>query len=301
MSHTVRDLINQSVHTMKNRFIAITLFISLVSLFTEAQEFREVSPDKLVIMETTEGNVYIELAPQFAPNHVTRFTSLTRQKTYDNTQFYRVIEGFVAQGGPADSEVIKDLKSIAIEAKFPLQKSSVTLVQERDLFAPFTGFLDEFAVGMNADMSTGWLLHCPGVVAMARGNEANSAKSDFYIVIGQAPRFLDKIMTVFGRVVYGLDVVQRIKRGKSADGNPTPNGTFEDNLIPSKIQKVSIASDLPKSSRPGIWVEKTSGPKFEEKLHNRRNRTHSFFFEKPPLVLDACQVPLKVKVDLIRQ
>ncbi|MDC2890312.1 peptidylprolyl isomerase [Psychrosphaera algicola] len=62
------------------------------------------------------------------------------------------------------------------------------------------------------------VLHCSGTVAMARGNGADSASSEFYIVIGHAPRHLDRNMSVFGRVVFGMDVVQRLPRGDKLKG-----------------------------------------------------------------------------------
>src|SRR5690606_39743658 len=58
-----------------------------------------------------------------------------------------------------------------------------------------------------------WLTHCPGIVAMARNNEPDTGSTDFYIVIGQAPRYLDRNLTIFGRVIDGMEVVQRIHRG----------------------------------------------------------------------------------------
>lgn len=268
--------------------ISILMFFSGLAL---SQEFRAVSAENLVIMETTEGKIYVELAPQFTPNHVARFKKLAKDGVYEDTAFYRVIEGFVAQAGPSGSNKEINIKELALEGKFVPGNRNISVVQESDLFASFTAFKDGFAMGMNRDKTQGWLLHCPGVLAMARGNNAHSATTEFYFVIGQAPRYLDAIMTVFGRVVYGMDVVQRIKRADVSSG-----GVFEDISKASQILQVQLASELSEAQRPHFQVEVTHGKAFQEKLKNRKYRKHAFFFEKPPTVLDACQVPLGVKV-----
>ena len=106
------------------------------------------------------------------------------------------------------------------------------------------------------------------------------------------PKSSAKIMTIFGRVVYGMDVVQRIKRAPYDSG-----GVFEDSTKASQILGIQLSSEQPPKKRPLISIEETEGDAFKEKLKNRKYRSHPFFFEKPPEVLDACQVPLKVKVE----
>lgn len=269
--------------------LLLLMVLSTLATTAKSEEFRLVPSEKLAIISTTEGNVYIELSPDFAPEHVKRFASLATKGLYNNTAFYRVIEGFVAQGGPADSDTVKDLKALKLESELSTENVAYSLVQEKDLFAPFTGFTNGFAIGLNQDKSKSWLLHCPGTVAFARGNDPDSATSDFYITIGQAPRYLDKIMTIFGRVVYGMDVVQRIKRAPYDNG-----GVFDDTTKASQILSVKLSSQLSHDQRPVISIEVTEGAAFDEKLKSRKYRSHPFFFKKPPAVLDACQVPLKV-------
>ncbi|BDX06327.1 peptidylprolyl isomerase [Planctobacterium marinum] len=271
----------------------LLLFLSCFLLFSGsafAQEFRDIADDKLFIIETGEGKVYVELAPEFAPKHVERIIQLSRSKQYQGTEFYRVIDGFVAQAGPGGKQNLT-LAPLQLEA-LSSKNSDYTLVQSNDLFAPFTAFSKGFAIALNQEKSEYWLTHCPGVVAMARGNDPHSATSDFYITIGQAPRYLDRIMTIFGRVVYGMDVVQRTKRGVTGE-----NGLFPNQQQPTKILATYLASELPEKHRPGIRVEKTEGGVFEQKLQARKNRNHAFFFEKPPAVLDVCQVPLAVEFE----
>lgn len=292
----MQNTISNTCHNALVKLFLVFLGLNLVVYSATARDnkagLRLVPAEQLAIISTTEGDVYVELAPFFAPEHVKRFKSLSQQNIYNKTKFYRVIEGFVAQGGPADNESVNDIKPLALEGQFATEKLSYSIAQEQDLFAPFTGFSAGFAIGLNTEKTNAWLLHCPGVVAMARGNAPDTATTDFYITIGQAPRYLDRIMTVFGRVVYGMDAVQRIKRAPTETG-----GIFENTENASTIKYIVISSEIPVEERPFVYVEVTEGKTFEEKLHNRKHRSHAFFFERPPAVLDACQVPLRTLIE----
>ncbi len=80
---------------------------------------------------------------------------------------------------------------------------------------------------------------------MARNDDPDSGGTDFYIVIGQAPRYLDRNLTVFGRVVWGMDVVQRIKRGPTLE-----NGIIEKDLERTWIKRMRLASSLAAGASP---------------------------------------------------
>ncbi|XOV81301.1 MAG: peptidylprolyl isomerase [Aestuariibacter sp.] len=267
------------------------LLICLLALsqIISADEYQQVAPENLVKMELDSGLVLIQLAPDIAPKHVAQFKSLLKEGKYDGKSFYRVIEGFVAQGGLEND---KDVASLPIEAEFPYVPEDFTKVQEADLFAPVTGFMEGFAAAADPDKQQAWLTHCPGTIAMARGTDANSATSDFYIVIGQAPRYLDRIMTVFGRVVFGFDKVQQIKRGKSS-----ANGIIQDKEKRTHIKQMTLVTDLDKTLQPKVEVLKTAGEAFATRIASRKHRSHAFFFKTPPAVLDVCQIPLPVKVN----
>jgi peptidylprolyl isomerase len=160
-------------------------------------------------------------------------------------------------------------------------------VQKPDLFAAETGFIDGFAAGRDLAAGKTWLLHCPGAVAMARNDGADSSRTDFYIVIGQAPRYLDRNMNVFGRVIHGMEAVQRIRRGPAGD-----NGVIRDDTQASRIRGLVIASDIPEGERREAYVMDTGSEGFADLLDDRRERKQRFFHHQPPPVLDACQVPM---------
>jgi len=255
--------------------------------------WRKVDPANLAFVELTEGQVIIELNPAFAPKTVKQFRQLVQDRFYDGLSFYRVIDGFVAQGG--DGSDLGELSEVPlIDAEFELDWSAdlpFISAQKRDLFAPETGFTDGFAAARDPDKEKIWLTHCPGVVAMARNEDADSSRTDFYIVIGQAPRYLDRNMNVFGRVVYGMEVVQAIRRGP-----PGNDGIIRDETAASRIRTIRLGSDIPDEERQKVYVMDTGSKGFEDLLRDRRNRKQRFFHHKPPEVLDVCQVPMSGRV-----
>ena len=251
--------------------------------------WREIEADRLVFMQLQEGLVVIELNPLFAPKTVQQFRRLVRDGFYDGLSFYRVIDGFVAQGG--DGSDLGEYSEVPlIEAEFEIEwpeEINYVRAQSPGLFAPETGFVDGFAVGRDTSKNTAWLAHCPGVVAMARNEGPDTSRTDFYIVIGQAPRYLDRNMNVFGRVVHGMDAIQKIRRGKPAD-----NGIIEDDVARSRMRSVRLGSDIPEEERLRVLVPDSTDSSFEDFLDDRRDRREKFFHQRPPRVLDVCQVPM---------
>jgi peptidylprolyl isomerase len=251
--------------------------------------WREVDPDNLVFMELYEGQIVLELNPAFAPETVARFRERVGSDFYRGLSFYRVIDGFVAQGG--DGSDLGELSEVPlIKAEFERDVSPdlpFTPAQKPDLFAPETGFVDGFATGRDPAAGKAWLTHCPGTLAMARNDDPDSSRTDFYIVIGQAPRYLDRNMNIFGRVIHGMEAVQKIQRGAAAN-----NGIIRDETRASRIRSMRLGSDIPKSERLSAFVMDTDSPGFEQVLRDRRERRQRFFHQKPPQVLDVCQVPM---------
>ena len=290
------------------RIILASLMAVSVSAFAKDDlVWNTLDPENTVYLQLQEGTVVIELNPTFAPKTVARFKELLEEQFYRGMSFYRVIDGFVAQGGDESdidgSELTQTLKA-EFEIDWPLkpkdkeaakdwQPMSWTPVQKDDMFAPYTGFIDGFPAARD-DKKAGkaWLTHCPGAIAMARNNGPNTGSTDFYIVIGQAPRYLDRNLTIFGRVVWGMDVVQRIKRGSTLK-----NGIIEEDLDRTWIKRMRLASSLEESEQLDIWLADTNSRGFKTMLNERRNRNNKFFHHKPPKVLDICQVPVPARLE----
>ena len=256
-------------------------------------EWRVLDKDKTVLLTLPHGKVVIELAPQFSPKHVEQFIKLTKSGHYDGNKFYRVIDGFVAQGGPKDgSRKDKLVPLLKMEGDFTTDENwQFTKIQDNDLFAEQTGFKDGFPIGHNPSEKKAWLTHCPGVIAMARGNEPDSGSSHFYIVNGQATRYLDRIMTVFGRVVYGMNNIQAITRTSVIEGDKPVDEKDHTPMI-----SMQMMSDVPKELQINIEVKNTEHPKYSEMIVKRKKRDGAFFYKKPPPVLDVCQTPVLSRI-----
>jgi peptidylprolyl isomerase len=271
---------------------AVFLLAWLVSnpvLAAEEMIWRQVEAGNIVFMELPEGRVVIELNPVFAPRTVSQFKKLVQSRFYDGLSFYRVIDGFVAQGG--DGSDLGEISEVPLlQAEFEIDWSEqlpFVTAQKPDLFAAETGFIDGFAAARDVKQGKVWLTHCPGVVAMARNDDPDSSRTDFYIVIGQAPRYLDRNLSIFGRVVDGMAVVQRIVRGPS--GN---DGVFQDETASTRIRSMKLLTEMPEGERLKAYVMDTSSKPFADLLDGRRKREQKFFHHRPPPVLDVCQVPI---------
>ena len=269
--------------------------------------WNSLDPENTVYLDLQEGRVAIQLNPVFAPKTVKHFKELLEDQFYLGMSFYRVIDGFVAQAGDESdidgTPIAKPLKA-EFEIDWPLKPTdkkkkknwtpmSWTLVQKDDMFAPYTGFIDGFPAARD-DKKAGkaWLTHCPGTIAMARNEDPDSGGTDFYIVIGQAPRYLDRNLTVFGRVVWGMDVVQHIKRGPTLE-----DGVIEEDLKRSWIKRMRLVSSIEADQRMDILVADTNSDGFKKMLKERRNRKEKFFHHKPPEVLDICRVTIPLRLE----
>ena len=139
----------------------------------------DVSDNEVAVIETTLGDIELELQNDIAPGHVKNFKDLAGKGFYDGTTFHRVIPGFMIQGG--DPNTKSDDRST------------------HGMGGPGYTIKAEFS-------STP---HTRGVLSMARSQDPDSAGSQFFVVVKDSS-FLDNQYTVFGRVTKGMDVVDKI-------------------------------------------------------------------------------------------
>jgi len=264
-------------------------------------DWREVDPNNLVLIDTKYGEVAVELAPDFAPHHVARMRALIRAHFYDGKSFYRVIDGFVAQGGIGEGtsstasygkEQLKQWPALKAEFDAPVVKvGTFTPLGSPDLFAPEVGHVGGFPVARDMKDGKAWIVHCPGTFAFARDNADDSATTEFYIVIGQMQRRLDRNLTAFGRVIDGMQYVQKLNRG-----NPdVDQGVIQDPKLRDPILRVRLAADIPAAQRPHYQVMKTESASFAAKKAQKLNPSPEFYHRKPPQVLDLCTLPAPAK------
>jgi peptidylprolyl isomerase len=272
------------------RFLAVLtvgLLLAAPNLARAAEEeWRDVEPENLVVMDVSYGRILLELAPAFAPKHVERFRALVRAKFYDGQSFYRVIDGFVAQGGVGEDEDKKHPEWPPLKAEFdrPIGDDvRFATLMSPDLFAREVGHVEGFPVGRDWEEGRMWLLHCPGTLAMARDTEPDTGATEFYIPIGHGPRRLDRNLTAFGRVLDGMQHLQKLNRGDPK----VESGVIQDASKRDAIVRVQLAADMPRDERPRMQVMDTMSKGFVDYKAQRRNPAPDFY-KRPAANLDIC-------------
>lgn len=250
----------------------------------EQNEWRQVAPENLLIMTLEDGDVIIELNDDFAPGHSTQIRTLTAKAAYDGHTFYRVIDGFVAQGGLDDDDIPDDdIPRLKNENERPVSEAAFTPLGNDDLFASEVGHIQGFAVARDGEPGREWLLHCPGAMAMARDEDPDTGSADFYFVL-DAQRYLDRNLTVFGRVLSGMEHIQALKRGN----REIESGVIQAPERGDTILSMRVASQLPEGMRPNWEVMRTDTAAFDAWKTSKRVRNEPFFYRHPPEVLDIC-------------
>jgi cyclophilin family peptidyl-prolyl cis-trans isomerase len=159
--------------------------VKIVSVKIEPKKtepFKDASLDQLrreVLLRTSLGDITLEMDPSVAPEHVRNFLKLVQTGWYNNTEFHRIIPGFVIQGGVGATRAEGTRHSA-----------------------------DRWVHNLKPEFSK--LLHSRGVLSMARGDAEDSASTSFFIMLGAAPH-LDNKYTIFGRVLDGLEIMDKIE------------------------------------------------------------------------------------------
>ena len=151
-----------------------------------------------MILKLKDGDVKIELFPDVAPKHVERIKTLANEGKYNNVVFHRVIDGFMAQTG--------DVKfGNSSNGDFDLKRAGMGGSDLPDLKEEFSD-----------------LPHQRGTLSMARSQDPNSANSQFFICFKESS-FLDRQYTVFGKVIEGMELVDKIKKGDEGNNGSVSN------------------------------------------------------------------------------
>jgi len=166
--------------------------VFLVNIFIFLFFMNMVSAENKMILKLETGNVEIELFPDIAPNHVKRIKTLAKNNEYDGVVFHRVIKGFMAQTG---------------DVKFGNSKN---------FNSQLVGTGGSSLPDLKSEFSK--LPHEKGTLSMARSMDPNSANSQFFICFDAVPH-LDGQYTVFGKVIKGMEFVDKIKIGEGPNGS----------------------------------------------------------------------------------
>lgn len=187
------------------KILFLGLVMSLNVVASEAKDTKNVEGN-IIHLEVKYGRVVIEFYPEIAPNHVKRIKELVRDGFYDGLKFHRVIPGFMAQTG--------------------------------DPLGNGTG-----GSGKNLKQEFSDIRHDRGIVSMARSNNPDSADSQFFIVYDQAYH-LDGKYTVWGKVISGMEHIDKIKQGSVAN-----NGVVSD---PDVIVSMKVVDDVVSSDEKAM-------------------------------------------------
>jgi cyclophilin family peptidyl-prolyl cis-trans isomerase len=165
----------------------------------------------ILVIELKDGKVYAELFADKAPNHVQRITELANEKFYDGVVFHRVIDGFMAQTGDPSGTGMGGSKKPNLKAEFNDVK------------------------------------HERGILSMARSSDPNSANSQFFIMLASSPH-LDGQYTAWGRVIKGMEYVDKIKLG---DARKNGMVTDPDRMISVRVISRAEFDDMQKAEKKG--------------------------------------------------
>jgi peptidylprolyl isomerase len=254
-------------------------------------DWRPLDPQNTLYLELPAGRVIIETAAAFAPNHVANVTALAREGYFDGLAFMRSQDNYVVQWGDAQGKkpLEKAVRTLPAEFERPLRGLAIARLSDPDTYAPTVGFLDGFPVAADPQLGRAWLVHCYGMVGAGRDNDVDSGGgTELYVVIGQAPRHLDRNVTLLGRVVRGMDILSVLPRGHGA------LGFYEPPDIGMPIRSLRLAADLPEGERTALEELRTDTPTFAAYVEARRNR-HEQWFKVPAGRVDVCnfQVPVR--------
>ena len=178
---------------------------------------------------------------------------------------------------------------VAAEFERTSRGLSFTPLAEPDTYAPEVGFSDGFPAARDPKFGRAWLVHCYGMVGAGRDNDVDSGGgTELYAVIGQAPRHLDRNVTLVGRVVQGMELLSALPRGTGA------LGFYEKPEQRVPIKSFKVAADVPASQRTQLEVLRTDTQTFTAYVEARRNR-HEEWFKVPAGHVDVCNVPIPVR------
>lgn len=258
---------------------------------SKPSDWRPLDPNNTLYMDLPSGRVVIELQSDFAPKHAVNLRALARAKYFDGLAITRSQDNYVVQWGESDAKKPMGQAKKALPPEFtrPAAGLNFTVLPDPDTYAAQTGFVNGFPAARESGNGAAWMVHCYGVVGAGRDNDVNSGSgAELYVVSGNAPRLLDRNITVVGRVVQGMELLSTLPRGKGTMGfYQTPEER-------TPITQVRLAADVPEPQRAKLEVLRTETQTFADLVESRRNRQDEWY-KVPAGRIDVCNVPLPVR------
>lgn len=259
---------------------------------SKPSDWRPLVAENTLYVQLDSGRVVIELAPAFAPLHAANIRKLVRAGYFDGLPIVRSQDNYVVQWGDPDGKRSLGDASGTLPPEFTVAWTPTlpfTVLPDVDGYAPQVGFSDGFPAGRDPKTRQAWLAHCYGMVGVGRGNELDSGNgAELYVVIGNAPRHLDRNIALVGRVIEGMELLSTLPRGTG------PLGFHEkpEQYVP--IRSIRLAADVPAAERPNLEVIRTDTATFEALVESRRNRRDDWY-KVPAGYVELCNVPIVVR------
>lgn len=263
--------------------------MSEVLAATTPADWRPLDPETTLYLQLPQGRVVIELAPDFAPQHADNLRRLARGKYFDGLAIVRSQDNFVVQWGDPDGKRSLGEAKATLPPEFTVKAMpslAFERLPDRDGYAPEVGFSQGFPAARDPARGEAWLVHCYAMVGAGRGNEADSGSgAELYVVMGHAPRQLDRNIALVGRVVKGMELLATQPRGSG------PMGFYENAEQRVPITSVRVATDVPAGQRENIEILRTDTERFRQLVEARRNRRDDWYLV-PAGYIDLCNVPI---------
>jgi peptidylprolyl isomerase len=254
-----------------------------------ASDWRAIDPENTLYLELPAGRVIIELAPAFAPNHVANIKAMARGHYFDGAFVVRAQDNYVVQWSQPDEKKPMGGAQKSLKAEFDRANTAdlpFTPLPDPDTYAPQTGFSGNFPAARDPAEGRAWLTHCYGMIGAGRDNDADSGGgSELYAVIGNAPRNLDRNVTLVGRVVQGIEILSVMPRGTG------DLGFYEKPEQRIPIRSITVAADLPADQRAAWETLRTDSGTFARLVEARRHR-HDDWYKYSSGRLDVCSARL---------
>ena len=265
---------------------------------SKPSDWRALDPANTLYIDLAAGRVVMELAPAFAPLHAENIRTMAREHYFDGLAILRVQDNFVTQWGDPDGDKPekahpfgKASKTLAPEFERAIAKDlPFTPLPDGDVYAPEVGFSNGMPAARDRKSDKTWLAHCYGMVGAGRdvGVETGPG-SELYVVIGQAPRQLDRNIALVGRVVQGMELLSALPRGTGA------LGFYEKPEQRVPIKSVRLAAEVPAAERTNLEVLRTDTQTFTDLVEARRNRRDDWY-KVPAGKIDLCNVPIPARI-----
>jgi peptidylprolyl isomerase len=264
-------------------------------------EWAGIAADDLLVLDLSgeaPRRIIIQLMPRpLSQPWIGNIRALAAAHWWDGTSINRVQDNYVVQWGDAsEKKPLPPRLASAPESAYTVDQATLpaseTVRGPADVYAAQTRFYRGWPLGIDAPSSPeprAWPVHCYGMVGVGRDvSPSTGTGAELYVVIGHAPRHLDRNIALVGRVIEGVEHLSSLPRGSLG------LGFYERPEQRVPIMRVRLASELPAAERPRFEYLSTNGPTWSRYVTARANRNDAFFM-RPAGAVDICNLPVPIR------